>query len=122
LSEKKTKEERLAEALRKLSPPLRDGAREYEPFLYGLLDMVLKKLQGLEGRIDGVEKAIGLTVEKESYTATEAAERLGKVRWTVSQWCNKGQARGKKVGQEWRISHAELLRLQSEGPSPPGTF
>ncbi len=75
-------------------------------------------------RLDRVEERLDLSVEKESYTTEEAAERLGRTAWTVRQWCNLGQVHGaKKVcgkgrGGEWRIPHQELVRLQNDGPLP----
>jgi DNA-directed RNA polymerase specialized sigma24 family protein len=78
-------------------------------------------------RLERLERQLQLSAEKESYTTEEAAERLDKSEWTVRQWCNRGQAQGRKVpggGRqgEWRIGHAEVVRLQGEGPSPKGTF
>jgi hypothetical protein len=63
---------------------------------------------------------------KESYTTDEVGEKLGRSEWTVRQWANKGQIEAKKIpgrgDGEWRVSHVELLRIQSDGPMPPGTF
>src|SRR5262245_10457580 len=86
---------------------------EMPPWGRLLLDMM--------GRI---ENRLAISVQKETYTISEAAKRLGKSDWTVRQWCNKGQVEGaKKIhGQgrtgEWRIPHDSLLRLQNEGPGP----
>lgn len=79
-------------------------------------------------RLENLEKTQLLTVRKESYTTAEVAERLhNRSEWTVRQWCNKGQAKAKKVrgrgrDGEWRLTHEELGRLQCEGPMAPGTF
>ncbi len=77
-------------------------------------------------RIERMETRLSLSVEKESYTVEDAAERLGRRPWTVRQWCNKGQVqgaykvRGKGRTGEWRIPHEGLVGLQSQGPSPEG--
>jgi hypothetical protein len=83
---------------------------------------------GLMERLERIERHLALAVEKEWYTTEEAAERLGRKVWPVRQWCNKGQVpgakkvRGKGRAGEWRIPHEGLVRLQNEGPLPPGTF
>jgi hypothetical protein len=77
-------------------------------------------------RIERIETRLALSVEKESYTVEEAAERLDRKPWTVRQWCNKLQVNGayKVHGKgrtgEWRIPHEELVRLQNRGPLPEG--
>jgi hypothetical protein len=78
-------------------------------------------------RFDRMEKQFAKSLEKESYTTQEAGERLSRSEYTVRQWCNKGQVRATKIrgkGRrgEWRVPHDEYLRIQSEGPSPVGTF
>ena len=84
-------------------------------------------LMQIAERLDGIEKSIASSVEKEAYTTVEVADRLGRTPWTVRQWCNKGQAEAKKIpgrgrDGEWKISHRELERLQKEGKLPPDTF
>jgi transposase len=84
-------------------------------------------LRELVERLDRIERRLELNVEKEAYTVEEAAERLNRSPWTVRQWCNKGQVEdaykvhGKGRTGEWRIPHAELVRLQNEGPLPEGS-
>src|SRR5437762_3030517 len=90
-------------------------------------DDVLTLVKELILRFDQLEKRLALSVEKEYYTVEEAAERLGRVPYTVRQYCNKGQVQAKKVrgkGRtgEWRISHENLLRLQADGPWKEGSF
>jgi hypothetical protein len=81
-------------------------------------------LEQQQVQLDRIEKSLALSVEKETYTTDEVAQRVGRAEWTVRQWCNKGQVKGaKKVhgrGRqgEWRIPREELLRLQNEGPMP----
>jgi hypothetical protein len=77
-------------------------------------------------RLDRIEVSLALSVEKESYTVEEVAERLERAQWTVRRWCSLGQVAAKKIrgkGRtgEWRIPHTELVRLQNEGPAPVGT-
>ncbi len=85
-------------------------------------ERMMALLESFHNRIDHLERCLGQSVVKESYTVVEAAERLARSEWTVRQWCNKGQVQGaRKVhgkGRtgEWRIPHVELLRLQNEGP------
>src|SRR5689334_19198785 len=74
----------------------------------GLRKDVISLLISLAERLDRIEQAQTLTIEKESYTVEEAAKRLGLSAWTVRQRCNKGQMEAKKVpgkGRqgEWRI-------------------
>jgi hypothetical protein len=84
-------------------------------------------LRAILERLTRLEKQVSVSTAKENYTVEEAAERLGRAKWTVRQWCNLGQARANRIrgsGRkgEWRIAHDELGRLHNEGPSPPGTF
>jgi transposase len=97
------------------------------PLLEALKQLVRAELQPLVERLAAIEKRQALAVEKEGYTTDEVAERVDREPYTVRQWCNLGQVRAKKVAGrgrkgEWRISHEELLRIQSEGPLAIGTF
>jgi hypothetical protein len=88
---------------------------------------VLELLKAILNRVERLETRFAHSVEKESYTVEDGAERLGRRPFTVRQWANKGQAKANKVhgkGRtgEWRIPHEELLRLQAEGPSAVGAF
>jgi transposase len=89
-----------------------------------LLEQVLCIVTRQQQQLDRLERLVKGSVEKETYTVEEVAERLKRSEWTVRQWCNKGQVEGaKKVhgrGRkgEWRIPHEALLKLQSEGPLP----
>jgi excisionase family DNA binding protein len=81
-------------------------------------------LEQQQVQLDRIEKSLALSVEKETYTTEEVAERLGFGVWTVRQWCNKGRVQsakkihGRGRQGEWRIPHEELVRLQNEGPLP----
>ena len=63
-------------------------------------------------------------VVKEFYTTVEAAHILGKRPYTVREWCRLGRVHavkthsGRGEGEEWRISHEELTRIQNEGLLP----
>lgn len=62
--------------------------------------------------------------EKESYTTAEVAKLLGKRPFTVREWCRLGRVNatkthaGRGVDDEWRISAAELRRVQNDGLLP----
>jgi hypothetical protein len=96
------------------------GTTTADPAVLRLVELVT----GMREQLDRVERRVGLGVVKETYTTEEVAERISRSEWTVRQWCNKGQVRGRKVrgrGRqgEWRIPHDELVRVQNEGPLPP---
>jgi excisionase family DNA binding protein len=44
-------------------------------------------------------------------TTTEAADRLGITRQTLSLYLRQGKLRGVKLGKEWRIPRQEFERL-----------
>ena len=79
-------------------------------------------------RLERIEAALALLVERQAvkawYTTEEAAKIVGKAEFTVREWCRLGRVRAEKKGggrgkyQSWVISHAELLRIQREGPLP----
>jgi len=64
------------------------------------------------------------SLQKEFYTTGEVASLLGKAKFTVREWCRNERINaergisGRGVDPEWRISHAELLRVQNEGLLP----
>ncbi len=67
------------------------------------------------------ERMVVGSVVKEYYTTQEVARRLGKRPYTVREWCRLGRVHGEKshsrrgLDDEWRISHAELVRIENEG-------
>jgi transposase len=81
-------------------------------------------------RLDRIEAAIQSLVEqktvKEWYSVEEVATRLGKAEFTVREWCRLKRIHAQKRAYsrgphaEWMISHAELVRIQSEGLLPGG--
>jgi hypothetical protein len=97
------------------------------------LEELARRLDGLELHLDKLETLLTeffefVTVKgtvKEFYTTEEAAILLGKRPFTVRNWCRLGRvnavkARAGRGGEEeWRIAHAEILRIQNEGLLPP---
>src|SRR5437868_3622153 len=79
-------------------------------------------------RLERIEAALGLLLERETvkewYSAEELAKILGRAEFTVREWCRHGRIHAEKKGsgrgkyQGWVISHAELLRIQKEGLLP----
>jgi hypothetical protein len=95
---------------------------------WGSPDDELKWRTHLDGRIDRLESMLQSLVDqrtvKDWYTTDEIAQLLGKVKFTVRQWCLLGRVNAKKKGsgrgkfQAWVVSHEELLRIQKEGLLP----
>lgn len=75
------------------------------------------------------ERTLRASAVKEYYTTQEVAQILKKRPYTVREWCRLGRVHGEKshsgrgLDEEWRISHAELTRIQNEGllPQPSAT-
>ncbi len=92
-----------------------------------------RRLDGLELHLERLETLLTELVElvtvkgtvKEFYTTEEAAVLLGKRPFTVRNWCRLGRVNavksraGRGGEEEWRIAHAEVLRIQNEGLLPP---
>ena len=84
-------------------------------------------LAGIKERLDSqqeqllrLERLLARSEVKETYTTKEIAAKLGRSEWTVRQWCNRRQAKARKLRDgEWRIPHEELVRLQNDGPLTP---
>jgi len=63
---------------------------------------------------------------KEWYSTAEAAQALGKAKFTVQEWCRLGRVNalkrpcGRGKSQEWMISHQELERISNKGLLPLG--
>lgn len=79
-------------------------------------------------RLDRIEAAISELIRQrtvqEWYSTVEVATLLGRAEYTVREWCRLGRIAAKKLpgGRgnegEWRISHDELIRYQSDGLLP----
>lgn len=59
---------------------------------------------------------------KQKYTPAEFGAIVGRKPYTVREWCRYGRIQAEKVKgvgrgseEEWRISHAELVRYQNDG-------
>jgi len=85
------------------------------------LTLLLERLDRMESKIDklSLQQAV-----KEWYSTAEVAESLGRVEYTVREWCRQGRIHAKKKlcgrgkGGEWIISQDELTRLKNEGLLP----
>lgn len=82
----------------------------------------------LEDRLARIETMLQTLVEQQTvrewYTTEQVAAILGKSDYSVREYCRLGRARAEKAKSgrgayaAWRISHAELVRLQREGLLP----
>lgn len=92
----------------------------------GRIELRLATLEGLLHEIH--ERTVCGSVVKEYYTTQEVATLLKKRPYTVREWCRLGRVVGEKTysgrgcDEEWRISHAELTRIQNEGLLPLQKF
>lgn len=65
---------------------------------------------------------------KDWYSTAEVAERLSRAEFTVREWCRLGHCKAEKKKpyrggkKQWMIPHDELLKLESDGPAPLGTY
>ncbi len=88
-----------------------------------------ERLCGIEALLREVhERVIQGSIVKEYYTTQDVAKILSKRPYTVREWCRLGRVHGEKshagrgLDEEWRISHAELTRIQNEGLLPLQKF
>ena len=117
---------RAGDSLEFLMGQGRKGA--LEPEEVERLDAVLHAVNQVEGRLAALEKAVALLVSqrtvKEWYTTADIAAMFNKAEYTVREWCRLRRINASKIPslrggeQEWRISHAELVRYQNEGLLP----
>jgi hypothetical protein len=65
---------------------------------------------------------------KEWYSTEDAAAHLRKSEYTVREWCRHRQCQAEKRKacrggkKQWMIPHAELLRLESDGPKAAASY
>jgi len=97
-----------------------------------IAELLREELGDISARMAQLEAAIAelhsafssKNVVKDFYTTAEIARILGKAKFTVREWCRNERIRaergisGRGVDPEWRISHAELQRIQNEGLLP----
>jgi excisionase family DNA binding protein len=108
----------LAEAgVRPAGPARPDHIPDLGPMLSRLdrLEQLLPDLRPVLDRLDKLTAYVLQPAVKESYTVEEAADRTRLARWTIRQACNKGVITAEKVNEQWRIPHAELVRIQNHG-------
>ena len=81
----------------------------------------------LEERLNRIEELLLTLVkqraQKEFYSVAEVAELTGRAEFTVREHCRLGRINAEKRNGrgeygEWKVSHAELTRLQNEGLLP----
>jgi hypothetical protein len=90
--------------------------------------MEYEQLHTVNERLDRIEAALTVLVErqrqKDWYSTAELAAILKKAEFTVREWCRLHRINAEKAQSgrgrtlEWRISAAELERLQKEGLLP----
>jgi hypothetical protein len=107
---------------------LRGRKGALEPEELGRLDAVLHAVKQVDDRVAALEKAVALLTSqrmvKEWYTTADIAAMFKKAQYTVREWCRLRRINASKIPslrggeQEWRISHAELVRYQNEGLLP----
>ena len=68
------------------------------------------------------EMVLGRKSSMKSYSAKEAARLIGKMHYTVREWCRLGRMRAvvRRSGDRtyWEISHEELERYRRRGLRP----
>ena len=79
-------------------------------------------------RLERIETAVTALVQQRQiqdwYDTATAAEILEKSAYSVREWCRLGRvcaekrSCGRGTSKEWMISHAELMRIKSEGLLP----
>jgi excisionase family DNA binding protein len=92
---------------------VRDGQRNGDT-----LTAAMVETQGMQREIRDL--LLSQRTVKEFYTIAEVAEILGRSKYSVREWCRKGQVQAVKApnGRSWLVSHAELTRVRNHGPTP----
>lgn len=82
----------------------------------------------VEQRLERIEEMLVRLVSQQTvrewYSTDQVAQLVGKSEFTVREWARLGRIHAQKARsgrgshEGWRISHAELLRLQREGLLP----
>jgi hypothetical protein len=79
-------------------------------------------------RLEKIEAVLLTLIEQRQvqdwYDTKTAADILKKSPYSVREWCRLGRVRAEKrscgrgTSKEWMVSHAELMRIKSEGLLP----
>lgn len=79
-------------------------------------------------RLEKIEAVLLTLIEQRQvqdwYDTKTAADILKKSAYSVREWCRLGRVRAEKrscgrgTSKEWMVSHAELMRIKSEGLLP----
>lgn len=70
---------------------------------YKLFPEMVDFLQTVDGEVDKIVKRFWKWADREIVTVKEAAEMIGRSRWTVYRWIKAGKLIGQKVGRCWQI-------------------
>lgn len=89
---------------------------------------IFRAVHQIGDRLAALESAVSILASqrtvKEWYTTHDIAAMFDKAEYTVREWCRLGRINAVKIPslrggeQEWRISHAEVVRYQNEGLLP----
>lgn len=114
--------------MRSFLPPTLSPAYQPAADPADILAILLERTEQLLERLTKLESAlISASDERKAqdwYSTAAAAKVLGKAEFTVREWCRHRRVNAKKrscgrgLSQEWKISHVELERIQSEGLLP----
>jgi len=75
-----------------------------------LMQMVEKRMDKLDGRIERIAVGESTTATKEFYTIKEVVDLTPYAEWTIRDACNTGRIDGAEKGDDgkWRVSHEGL--------------
>ena len=88
-----------------------------DPQVLSLFDAMSQKLDDLAVALEQLQSQ---EPKREFYSVEEAAGLLDLATWTVRTYCRTGRIEAGKldIGNEWRISHEEIIRYKEHGPAP----
>jgi hypothetical protein len=101
-----------------LSYDIRDHAAPMKP-AYETPSTLEGQITEILDRLKREDRLVHM-VERSSYTVEEVAQLTRFKPWTIRHACNTGRIKANKGPDgKWRVSHAELRKLQDEGLPPP---